>query len=502
MKIKTFTQYILNEGAYIDDDAKVNLNFDNTANPKEVLKTLNKDYHMTLQKGVGFKLCVGLDYSPFNGIVDHPGRFKATMDYLKAGKIKDNKQAIYDFLDQSYLTYDITDVDYIITTESSKDLNKYMTSATKKMFPNAKIIKLKKLEFENPGLAINWKELEDQVNRPGQDMKTAYRFMSEIQAMLVYNPDFPTFTPTAMMKEIKKCKTVKEVKKTFEEALKTLKWKEEHSDGKPLVPFKMRSSGFLGRDSLRDFFYPKYDFKANDYSNAVIDCIIDGNKKMLFIDDNINSGLDMEGIGKDINKAALELGIKDLNYKNNFIFYALYTMSEKSQYRTATATGFTYEIEGVSGFYNDIGKTPNYVISFENFIGISKEKYKSLNLSRLAVDEKTAQKLNAYKRIEDANRLKQKTEDQEQLNKINNISQKIESNFGKDLLSFFTDELEKYDTEGEKRNSHHRSLQEISKLTGEKPAFLNALYYKNLKDLGLNTDKDFWPYDREPLIKI
>lgn len=499
MKIKTFTQYILNEGAYIDNDAKVNLNFDNIkANSKEVLKTLNKDYHMTLQKGVGFKLCVGLDYSPFDGIVDHPGRFKATMDYLKAGKIKDNKQAIYDFLDQSYLTYDITDVDYIITTESSKDLNEYMTSATKKIFPNAKIIKLKKLEFENPGLAINWKELEYQVNQ--QSINTAYRFMSDIKGMLVYNPDFPTFRPSTMMKHIKKCKTVKEVKKTFEEALKTLKWKVRHSDGKPLVPFKMRSSGFLSRDSLRDFFYPKYDFKANDYSNAVIDCIIDGNKKMLFIDDNINSGLDMEGIGKDINKAALELGIKDLNYKNNFIFYALYTMSEKSQYRTAT--GFTYEIEGVSGFYDEIGKTPNYVISFENFIGISKEKHNPLNLSRLAVDEKTAQKLEMYRRKEEANRIKKETEDQEQLNRINNISQKIESNFGKNLLSFFTDELEKYDTEGEKRNSYMKLVQEISKLTGEKIPFLNALYYKNLKDLGLNTDKDFWPYDKEPLIKI
>ena len=493
MKIKRFKSNAVNEGAYIDDEGTVNLNFENDINnPSEVLKTLIKDYHTYISEedGRGYKVCYGLDYSRFKGTVDHPGRFKATMDYLKDGKIKDGEQAVYDFLSQSYSVYDIEDVDYIIITESSKGLNQYMANATNRVFPNAKIIKLKKLEFENPGLAINWKELENQVDR--QSINTAHRFMNEVASMLERNPDFPSFNPNQMKKLITQCDTVDEIKKVFEESLEKLKWKEVHRDGKPLVPFKMRSSGFLSRDGLRDFFYPKYDFKTNDYSNAVIDCIMDGNKKMLFIDDNINTGIDTEGIAKDIDNAALELERTDLNYRDNFTFYVLYSMSDK---KYTTEPDFTYRIKGNPGYYNKIGKTPNFIQSFESFIRDTGD-LTQLDVSKLSVDQSTSKRLANYDRLRDAEARKKEIYTSETSRKIENVLGTVRSEFGKDMLSVFTDELMKYNNRDEKLRSQVNLIKEISNATGETQAFINAVYYKELKDIDQHNNPELWPFGR------
>ena len=98
MKVLDFKYFLINEGAYIDNNGKINLSFNNDDdNPNEVLKSAasNKpDYELANTDSTGYKICYGLDYSLYDDTVDHPGRFKATMDLLKDGKIDDASNSV------------------------------------------------------------------------------------------------------------------------------------------------------------------------------------------------------------------------------------------------------------------------------------------------------------------------------------------------------------------------------------------------------------------------
>ena len=91
--------------------------------------------------------------------------------------------------------------------------------------------------------------------------------------------------------------------------------------------YKLRTSGTAVGRGARNKFVDKYSYTAS-FENAVMDCV-DNDRKMLIIDDNINTGTDFKRIDKKIQEitVAYRDSVKKFNMTKNIKMFVLYNMS-------------------------------------------------------------------------------------------------------------------------------------------------------------------------------
>jgi hypothetical protein len=92
--------------------------------------------------------------------------------------------------------------------------------------------------------------------------------------------------------------------------------------------YKLRTSGTAFGRGVRNKFADKYEYTVS-FKTAVASCV-ENNKKMLIIDDNINSGTDFRKIDKKIQEIFMNSGIspaRKLDITRNIKMFVLYKMS-------------------------------------------------------------------------------------------------------------------------------------------------------------------------------
>jgi hypothetical protein len=372
MRALSFINFCLFEGASIEgNDGKVTLNYNNNRdNQKEVLKTTDKRQHIKYYPNDNtpnsnkFRVRWGLDYDLYRGVIDHDGRFKYTMDQLKDANIVNKDKSLNSFLKASYDDLGISQLkpDYIVAVGSTAGLVANLVSISADLFPKAETFNLPKIEYANIGHAIDWDELQRQKGGAH-----THRFLGELFGKHANNSG-------KLKRDMSEIDNFGELKEFIEEELPNVDWKTEGSDGKSLIPFKVRSSGVWSRDGFRDFLKPKYDTISNDFNNLILECISD-NKKMLIIDDNRNSDTDIRSIFSEIDRIAHDLGADDNSkYRQNFMFYLLYSMAEKD-----IDPNFSWKTSSSGKEHTTIRKDSAASTDFASFIltGERGEKYKT-----------------------------------------------------------------------------------------------------------------------------
>ena len=182
--IKGFGQFI-NEGAYLDNTGEVILTSKNDANNKtEVLKTTGTQVKQRIHgisyfknipisglqlPNLMFPKFHSLDMDGYSGPLDHPGRFKYTMDQLKNGNIVDVETSLPQFIKDSFNSLKITQYfrpAYLVGTGSTKGLvEKLCDSIQVALNQELPVISLNKVKYLNAGDALNWDEVYSQVAR-------------------------------------------------------------------------------------------------------------------------------------------------------------------------------------------------------------------------------------------------------------------------------------------------------------------------------------------------
>jgi hypothetical protein len=383
MRAFNFEEFCINEGASIKgSDGMVTLDYNNnSSDQKEVLKTTKKSSHykyypeVDLPNSKKFEVRWGLDYDSYKGVIDHEGRFKYTMDQLKNGNIINRDASLSDFLKKSYDDLGISEFrpDYIVAVGSTAGLVASLVNVTRNLFRKSETFNSPKIEYANIGTAIDWDELYRQKGGAH-----AYRFLSELLSKHAKNTN-------KLKKQLKGINSFGELREFFERELPNVQWKEEGSDGKSLIPFKVRSSGVWSRDGFRDFLKPKYDTISNEFQNIILECISEG-KKMLIIDDNRNTDTDIKTICRDIDNVAKLLGVTDLQYRSNFKFYLLYSMSDRG-----ISDEFIWKTSDIGKTHSVIRKDSIAASDFETFLqtGEAGEKFKTLDKKRSESELKT-----------------------------------------------------------------------------------------------------------------
>lgn len=346
-----FTDFCLNEGAYLDKDGSIILSGpDDSSNNDEVLKTqsgriMASAYNSKAdwssserQHLLKFPIYSSLGIDDYAGTLDHPGRFKYTMDQLKSGNIKGGDQAIEDFLRHSFnrlnMRRSLSGVKYIVSVGSSKGLVASLSNAAANIF-NANVINLPKVEYINAGDAINFEELKHQVETQEKGESTFDRFKTFILNEYI---NLDRSTPE-IIDAIRNATNVEDLKNLllrqnqyFNE--EDLVWDNEEDFKTQIKPFIVKSSGvdFRGLNTRR-MWKPKYDYNYIDFMDAVAECATKYGTKMLIIDDNRNSGTDITNITNNIIQISESLKL-DRNlakdWMTNFAFYVMYNMGKTS----------------------------------------------------------------------------------------------------------------------------------------------------------------------------
>jgi hypothetical protein len=368
---KLETNYIkflgLLEGAKLDSDLKSVFVYTNDNSAGEVLKTTNSRDHVRYlpsdNSNKSFEIRWGLDFNDYTGELDHEGRIKATMDRIKSGEY--NTENLKNFLKISYDKLGISkfNPDYVVRVGSTAKLASDLSEITSEFF-GSKIIDLPKVEYKNAIKAINWKELDNQVKR--QSIKTlsmwADTFFSEIVVKTKNN--------LPIRNQIKNAQSVESAKKLLMDNIDMFELKQRDSQEKSLVPFIVRSSG-KGAGGVRSFWLPKYNYVNLDFENAVIDCL-ENDKGMLILDDNENSGTDIQNISLAIEDIRKTLDFKD-SKRELFKFYVLYKMGKSAGSR------LEYSVKGHSSIKHNTMPPQSAVKSFIDFINTGKRKDESIS---------------------------------------------------------------------------------------------------------------------------
>lgn len=396
--IKAFND-ILNEGAYLDDSGNLILNPRNDSkNNNEVLKTTGaqigkrvsgvsffKDIPLTGQVSPMtwmFPKFHGLSVNSYKGKIDHPGRFKYTMDKLKAGEIEDIETSLPDFIRFSFNVLKIREwasgssrISYLIATGSTKGLVAKLCNAIKQVTGrDIPVISLRKVEYLNAGDAIDWDEVRDQMIRQAKPSNLeGIKTLNQVKSVLTRYIDRELTDRTAL-EAIKSARTADELKEIVIGLDSKIVWL-PFVDEERMIPFIVRSSG---RDTggTRSFWRKKYNYSEERFMKAVIDCVssikTSSPKKMLVVDDNINSGNDVR-----LTKANIESIINNLfpgqntnqfKAKSLFGFYVLYDMGKP--------TDLEYTIDGVTSpttnkpiVFKDFKRDSDTVQDFSRFTG-------------------------------------------------------------------------------------------------------------------------------------
>jgi len=356
-----FGQYI-NEGAYLDDAGKVILTSQNDANNKgEVLKTTGAQlkqrihgisyFKNTPTRGLQlpslmFPKFHSLDMDEYTGPVDHPGRFKYTMDQLKNGNIVDADASLPQFIKDSFNSLKITQYfrpAYLVGTGSTKGLvGKLCDSIQVALNQEIPVVSLNKVKYLNAGDALNWDEVYSQVSRQASPTNPeGINTLKIVKTGILHYIDKEN-TDANIISAIRDSNSVEELEKLITGKGRyispdtEIKWLTQ-IDQEKMIPFIIRSSGRNG-GGTKAFWKVKYDFEEKQFIEAVIDCILslkkETKKRMLIVDDNINTGDDVrltkENIESIINKMLPASETDRTAAKSLFGFYVLYDMGKSN----------------------------------------------------------------------------------------------------------------------------------------------------------------------------
>ena len=400
--IKTYPIFI-NEGVYIDSDGELILNSRNDSkNNDEVLKTTGGQVGkriegvsffedtpssgMSLPNNWIFPKFHGLSTNSYHGKVDHLGRFKYTMDKLKAGEIKDIETSLPEFIDFSFKMLKIKDgwtnqnseLTYLVATGSTKGLVSILCDSIKRAIgKDIPVITLKKVEYLNAGDAVDWNEVREQMVRQSSSTNPggikSFNKLKRVVSNYVNNDKTPEHT----LKLIDSATTADDLENLLIGPDSEVVWKSE-INGEKMIPFIVRSSG-RNYGGTRSFWRKKYDYSEKLFLEAVIDCATSikstNVKKMLIVDDNINSGNDVR-----LTKANIESVINNIfpgeisrrqNAQSLFGFYLLYNMGKTSGLEY-TAAGQIDSATGRDKIFKDFDRRNIISNQFADFKGYPK----------------------------------------------------------------------------------------------------------------------------------
>lgn len=353
-------QSFINEGAYLNNKGQAVLKWENDGdNSDEVLKSANAmiskrtgqfpegvDFFKgtpiinTSAGSYGWPQFFGLSMDGYGGRVDNPARFKDTMAQLKDANIEDIETSIPQFIQKSFTHLGITRKfrpDYIVSVGSTKGLVGHLVKAANQIFPEADVVNLDKVTYLNAGDAVNWDELKSQVERQEKGDATLNSFKSTI---LKYaerlDPEFKRLIKDA--KDVDDLRRLVMASGRYVSPETQIQWR-DMIDGEKMTPFVVRTSG-RNFGGFKAFFKKKYSFDDQEFIEAVITCARDG-KRMLIIDDNKNSGVDIADIKKNILDILKGLGILNTQTQKLFGFWVLYKMEPRKDWEFKTKEGQT-----------------------------------------------------------------------------------------------------------------------------------------------------------------
>jgi hypothetical protein len=376
--IKNYQSFI-NEGAYLNSKGQAVLSWENDReNPDEVLKSANitrtrsnrdvkdaVDFQGEIPRsnqvgsasrdvgaGYGFPIFFGLSADDYTGKVDDPARFRDTMAQLKAANIENAEESVLQFIKGSFKYLQISQhfkPDYIVTIGSTKGLVGHLAKAANKIFPEADPINLDKVKYLNAGDAIDWEELKAQTGRQAKGASTLEMVKSNILKYVdTDNVDYEFIRLIKATTDIDDLRRLITASGRYISPETQLKWREV-IDGETMTPFIVRTSG-RNPGGLKSFFKTKYSFDDQEFIEAVINCYRLG-KKMLIMDDNKNTGSDINTIRKNILDILSGAGLDDQELGKaitQYGFYVLYKMNTKSGWKFNTQLGKTLTAKGAA----------------------------------------------------------------------------------------------------------------------------------------------------------
>jgi len=373
--LKNFITFI-NEGAWGNGNTAYISLKNNNENPDELLKTVDPNGRNFNERGslskikVYYGLYTDPPYKPRAAINQTPQgiRQAETMELLKSGNfIMDGNETFEDFI--KYTLKDVLneDINYIVRIGSSQKLVKKMSDSFNKIFPNATIIDLDKIKYDNVLSAVNWEKLNQ-------------KFTSEFYE----NPDEKTgkYTPKQEIdprtgrNKNPSSETLNQVERWISDMTEDLARRAAVGEE---TSFNIRSSGIRG--SIRDALKPKYNTAEESFINAIKHCVIgdaDGNLgKMIMIDDNVNQGIDFS----DLSNKSLEicLGIIDItkNLTGQEILEIIHREKNREEWRSST-------LKGRRDLRDKLGEAAK------------KRYYKNLNLIESSIEENIEKNIIGY----------------------------------------------------------------------------------------------------------
>ena len=298
-RIKNFIQFI-NEGAWYVTDPVDNTKSqaylsvrNNSNNQTEYLKTVDSNMKNYSEKELaGFRVYYGL--YPAQKFYKYPkDRQLAAQQRALEARIKDNimdplKKGLYkmsegeklsDFLNYTLAKNIDGNVNYIVRMGSSENLVKGLSEAFNEIYPDAEIIDINKIKYNDVYSAINLSE-----------------FLRKVKSELTQGRQGTSDTRRQVLQWIK------QIKYQIQESIR----KGEDPS------FTIKSSGIKG--GVRSALRPKYDTASEAFIEAVHHCVLgdsSGNLgKMIIVDDNINQGIDF----RDVSHKILEIlaGVIDI----------------------------------------------------------------------------------------------------------------------------------------------------------------------------------------------
>lgn len=368
--IKGYAQFI-NEGAYLDDTTgEVILTSRNDPNNKgEVLKTTGAQFKQKIHgisyfkdtPGVGLKLSSlmfpkfhSLDVDDYTGPIDHPGRFKYTMDQLKNANIVDAETSLPEFIRNSFNSLKITEYfrpAYLVGTGSTKGLvGKLCDAIQVALNQEIPVISLNKVKYLNAGDALDWDEVYSQVAKQASPTNPeGIKTLNIVKTGILHYIDREN-TDANIIRAIRDANSVEELERLITGKGRyispdtEIKWLTQINQ-EEMIPFIIRSSG-RNAGGTKKFWKIKYDYHEKQFIEAVIDCLLSlktaTKKRMLIVDDNINTGDDVR-LTKENIEAIIESMFPNskedqLAAKSLFGFYVLYDMGP--------TTNLEYTIDG------------------------------------------------------------------------------------------------------------------------------------------------------------
>jgi hypothetical protein len=362
MKYIKEANYFLNEGAKLDPRSpnQIIISYENDrADNNEVLKTTDRS--IGIEYISEFPTYFGLTYKTYAGRLDHDGRIKSTMDLLKsmsakkpnrlklAGSNKIGSDALAEFLGNNFKDLGILHPEYVCVIGSTEGLSSLLGRAVSMIQTDGPtnppiIVSLNKVVYLNALGAYSFVQIRSQIEdaqAKGDAAGTLKLAKSTILNYIKRDTPREKGTPVEIIRLIKSAVDIDELEKVLTQygvedhqyynPEYAIVFKDRDTNGKTLIPFVVRSTGRDG-GGARTFWKSKYNYREQQFLEAVEDCIIN-KKRMLIVDDNKNSGEDIKVISKSLNniidefkKSGRITAEEYTKSKKRFAFYLLYDM--------------------------------------------------------------------------------------------------------------------------------------------------------------------------------